>query len=106
MQRWVVSVIKIVSTILITGALGLEVWHLFLAANNSDFPQSLIPVLWFGRFAVIAHFIEGMIAASIAPSRQKPILRYATYTFFVGTVGLLELLDREHMPGFLKKGQG
>ena len=97
MKKRMIAAIKVISTILITGALGLEAWHLFLATNSGEFTYSLFPVLWFGRFAVMAHFIEGMIAAGIAPSRQKSVLRCATYTFFVGTVGLLELMDSKHI---------
>ncbi|WP_017747601.1 hypothetical protein [Scytonema hofmannii] len=50
------------------------------------------------RFAVTIHFIEGIIAAFYAPSRKKVPIQYGTYTFFVGTVGLLELLamTQEH----------
>jgi hypothetical protein len=48
-----------------------------------------------GRFAVTIHLVEGIIAGAYAPSRQKTPIVYGTYTFFVGTVGLLELLDQE-----------
>jgi len=41
------------------------------------------------------HLVEAIIAAAYAPSRQKKPIVYATYTFFVGTVGLLELFDQE-----------
>jgi len=41
------------------------------------------------------HFIEAIVAAFYAPSRKKMPIRYATYTFFVGTIGLLELFDRD-----------
>jgi hypothetical protein len=41
------------------------------------------------------HFVEAIIAAVYAPSRQKTPIVYATYTFFVGTVGLLELFDQQ-----------
>ncbi|MEQ9357174.1 MAG: hypothetical protein RIG63_18605 [Coleofasciculus chthonoplastes F3-SA18-01] len=39
--------------------------------------------------------MEAIIAAVYAPSRQKTPIVYGTYTFFVGTVGLLELFDQE-----------
>jgi len=41
------------------------------------------------RFALISHLLEAAIAAfSVKPKNQ---ISYETYTFFVGTVGLLEL---------------
>ncbi|HEY9666326.1 MAG TPA: hypothetical protein V6C91_05945 [Coleofasciculaceae cyanobacterium] len=43
--------------------------------------------------AIAIHFVEGFIAAYKAPSRKKMPFQYGTYTFFVGTVGLLELFD-------------
>ncbi len=42
-----------------------------------------------------SHFIEAIIAAFYAPSRKKMPIQYATYTFFVGTIGLLELFDQQ-----------
>lgn len=42
-----------------------------------------------------SHFIESIIAAFYAPSRKKMPIKYATYTFFVGTIGLLELFDQQ-----------
>ncbi|WP_407891284.1 hypothetical protein [Scytonema sp. NUACC26] len=55
----------------------------------------LNPVFWIERFAVTIHFVEGVIAAFYAPSRKKLPIQYGTYTFFVGTVGLLELFAKE-----------
>ncbi|MEE3715553.1 hypothetical protein V2H45_02205 [Tumidithrix elongata RA019] len=58
-------------------------------------PSSLIPIIWIGRFAIAAHTLEGLIAAFFATSKQKSPLKCAIYTFFVGTVGLLELLESD-----------
>lgn len=41
------------------------------------------------------HFIEGIIAAYKAPLKNKIPINYGIYTFFVGTVGLLELFDKQ-----------
>ncbi|MCS6283625.1 MAG: hypothetical protein HUM72_24125, partial [Dolichospermum sp.] len=35
------------------------------------------------------------IAAYYAPTRNQTAIKYATYTFFVGTVGLLELWENQ-----------
>ncbi|WP_347566160.1 hypothetical protein [Scytonema sp. UIC 10036] len=76
-------------------AMGLELWNLYAQLTNSQVPETLTPVFWVERFAVTIHFVEGIIAAFYAPSRNKMPIQYGTYTFFVGTVGLLELFGKE-----------
>lgn len=88
------SFIKVISVILITSAIGLELWNIYALITSSTIPSILHPVFWLERFALGSHLIEGLIAASFAPSRKKMPLQYGTYTFFVGTVGLLELFDK------------
>ncbi len=88
------SFIKVISVIFITSAIGLELWHIYALLSNTTIPSILYPVFWIERFALGSHLIEGIIAAFYAPSRQKIPLKYGTYTFFVGTVGLLELFDQ------------
>jgi hypothetical protein len=87
--------IKVISTILISSAIIWELGNLYAITNNIQLPSSLNPIFWFERFAVSAHLIEAVIAAFYAPSKQKKPIQYATYTFFVGTVGLLELFFEE-----------
>ena len=64
MPKLLMTIIKIISTILIVGALGL-----------------------------VAHFLEGIVAFVYAPSRKQSAIASALYTFFVGTVGLVELFE-------------
>jgi uncharacterized protein with PQ loop repeat len=87
--------VKVISIVLITSAIGLESWNIYAVLTNSNVPSSLNPVFWIERFAMTCHFIEGIIAAFYAPSRKKTPIQYAIYTFFVGTIGLLELFDRD-----------
>jgi hypothetical protein len=91
MKQQIFTGIKYLSTILITGAIGLELWHLYTVFSDRSFSAWLHPMLWLGRFALVAHLIEGVIAAIYAPRKQKSPLSYGTYTFFVGTIGLSEL---------------
>jgi hypothetical protein len=93
-KRRFFSLIKVISVVLITSAIGLELWNAYALLTNSKLPSSLNPFFWVERFAVAIHFVEGVIAASYAPSRKKMPIKYGTYTFFVGTVGLLELFDK------------
>lgn len=89
------GLIKIVSTVLITGAIGLEAWNRYATLTNFAVPNQLYPVFWIGRFALAAHAIEGIIAILYAGSKEKMPIRYGIYTFFVGTVGLIELFETE-----------
>lgn len=85
------SLIKITSTILMICALGLETWQIYLRLTNTSLPERLYPILWLASIALIAHLIEGFIAAWKASSCHKNFITYGIYTFFVGFVGLLEL---------------
>lgn len=87
--------IKVISTILITGAIALELGNLIAFFIGEPLPNSLAPIFGVERFAVGAHLIEGAIAAIYAPQKQKMPLQYGTYTFFVGTVGLWELFNQD-----------
>lgn len=93
MKQQIFNLIKITSTILITSALGLEFWNLYLHLQNNSLPTNLNSVFWLGSFALIAHMIEGVIAALNANSHNKNPFTYGIYTFFVGFVGLKELFD-------------
>ena len=90
----VFTIIKVVSLVLIASGIGLELGNIYAFLTHSKIPNSLNPVYWIERFAITAHLIEGIIAAAYAPSRKQMPIRYGTYTFFVGTVGLLELFDK------------
>ncbi len=95
-KRDIFTFVKIISIMLITSAIALESWNIYAVITNSNVPSSLNPIFWIERFAMISHFIEGIIAAFYAPSRKQMPIKYATYTFFVGTIGLLELFSPEN----------
>jgi hypothetical protein len=89
------NLIKVISIVLIVSAMGLELWNLYARLTNNRLPNMLAPIFWVERFAVAIHFLEGVIAAFYAPSKKKMPIQYGTYTFFVGTVGLVELFAKE-----------
>jgi len=91
-------IIKIISIPLITSAMGLELWNMQTSITNNQLPTILTPALIIAHFALSAHFIEAIIAAYYAPSRNQTSIKYAVYTFFVGTVGLLGELHKKHYP--------
>ncbi len=90
-------IIKIISIILIPSAIALELWNIQTITNNHQLPiaNTLNPALILAHIALFAHFIEAIIASIYAPSKNQPAIKYGVYTFFVGTVGLLELFDNE-----------
>ncbi|MDZ8189353.1 MAG: hypothetical protein RMX96_31520 [Nostoc sp. ChiSLP02] len=88
--------IKILSIVLITSAIVLELGNIFGLLNIDEIPENLTPILWLARFALIAHLFEGIIAAIFARSKSKLPFQYGIYTFFVGTVGLVELFRQEN----------
>jgi hypothetical protein len=97
MNKKFVTSIKVTSTILIASAIGLELGNIYPVFDNKISTQ-LQPIFWLERFALISHLIEAAIAASYASSRNKTPISYAIYTFFVGTVALLELFDKTKEP--------
>lgn len=93
-KRIFFSIIKVISILLIASAIGLESANAYALLTNSNRPSGLELVFGIERFAIVVHFVEGVIAAYKAPSRKKKSIEYGTYTFFVGTVGLLELFEK------------
>ena len=85
----IILCVKVLSTVLMASAIALELWHLYAAFTHTEIPSFLPLILGLARFALIAHLLEAAIAAFSAKP-QNPIA-YGTYTFFVGTVGLIEL---------------
>jgi len=93
-KRRFYTLIKIISVILIPSAIGLELWNAYALLTNTNIPSSIQPFFWIERLAITIHLVEGVIAAYKAPSRNEMPIKYGTYTFFVGTVGLLELFEK------------
>jgi RsiW-degrading membrane proteinase PrsW (M82 family) len=86
--------IKIVSTILMAGAIALEVGNFYYQLAGRQRLDSLYPILAIARFAMACHLVEAVISTFYASKQNQMPIKYAIYTFFVGTVGLLEISDR------------
>jgi hypothetical protein len=95
MNPTIAKLIKIASSLVITGALGLLGWNLLLYSQGESLPPNLTSLCWLGSFILVAHVIEGAIAALTARSHHKNPLLYGVYTFFVGFVGLQELAKEQ-----------
>ncbi|WP_414550538.1 hypothetical protein [Anabaena sp. CCY 0017] len=94
-QKTLTTMIKVISTVFMSCAIGWELWNIYAVMNNLSIPSSLNFIFWIERFAITAHSIEAVIAAFYAPKKQKTPIKYAIYTFFVGTVALIELFAKE-----------
>lgn len=88
-------VVKIMSTVLMIGAMGLELWNIYTVLNQLIIPNIIRPIFWIERVAIGVHLLEAIIAAFNAGSKDKIWYKYGVYTFFVGTIGLIELFDKE-----------
>jgi len=88
-------IFKIISITLITSAISLELWNIQTSTTNSQLPSVLTPALIITHVVLLAHFIEALIAAYYAPTRNRIAIKYAAYTFFVGIFGLLELWENQ-----------
>ena len=86
--------IKVTSIILISAALGLELASLYHWLQTDSPIQGLTLVFTIERIALISHGIEGAIAMGYASAKGRSPWRYSLYTFFVGTIGLIELLNQ------------
>ena len=95
MKQKLFQIIKILSTILITGALGLEIGYLYLHFTDRMLPKQLDPVLSIASIALAIHLIVGSIAAFKANTLSKNFFTYGIYTFFVGFIGLWELYQTD-----------
>ncbi|MDM9380135.1 hypothetical protein QUB80_05405 [Chlorogloeopsis sp. ULAP01] len=85
------TLIKVISIFLMASAIGLELGNIYTVITNSKLPSNLNSIFWIERFIVVIHFLEAVVAALYAPFKKKMPIQYGIYTFFVGTVGLLEL---------------
>ncbi|MBE9208868.1 hypothetical protein IQ244_20440 [Nostoc sp. LEGE 06077] len=87
--------VKVISVVLISSAISLELWNIYTPINKGQTLTGLNIIMLLGRLALIAHFLEAIIASIYAHSKNRMPLRYGIYTFFVGTIALLELFRQE-----------
>lgn len=80
-KQTLTSIIKVISTILISTAIGLELWNIYAVVTNSNIPSILNPIFWVERFAVSCHLLEGIIAAFYAPSKKRCQFNMASIHF-------------------------
>ncbi|MGK7940610.1 MAG: hypothetical protein AB4062_10775 [Crocosphaera sp.] len=87
----ITNFIKVLSTILISSAILWELGNIYARVNGWDFNHQLNWIFLLDRLALISHGVEAIIAAYYAKLQNQNPYYYSIYTFFVGTLGLLEL---------------
>ncbi|WP_404799819.1 hypothetical protein [Anabaenopsis elenkinii] len=90
--KTIATIIKVISTIFISAAIGWELCNIYIVT-----PSSLNFIFWLERFAITAHLIEAVIGGFYARRKQETPIKYGIYTFFVGTVALIELFASEEI---------
>ncbi|XWK89060.1 MAG: hypothetical protein U7127_03035 [Phormidium sp.] len=101
-KKKLVSLLKVISPVVMVAAIALELWNLEARLSHGQFPSSLMLILGLGHLAIGVHLIEAVVAAIYAPAKQHKPIQYAIYTFFVGTVGLVELFESDATTSELK----
>jgi hypothetical protein len=91
MNPLITRLIKIVSPIAIIGAIILEIELVYLYLNQVKIANFLTIIMIIASFALVIHFMEGIIASFLATRKGLNPWKYGIYTFLVGTVGLFEL---------------
>ena len=76
-----------------TAAIILQLFYLYAVLNAQQIPKAIEIIIWIAGLAVFIHLIEGILAFVFTFSQPKNSLRYAIYTFFTGTISLLELFE-------------
>ena len=90
-----VKLIKIVSPLVMMVALLIDGAIAYHWQHGLLIPKSYQALGAIGSVAVLAHTIEGIIAATLAHKKGLNPFRYGVYTFLVGTVAFLDLMDSE-----------
>ena len=95
MKTLITQLIKIVSPIAMIGAISLDLGMFYFSLNHWQMPDFLTIFVIVGSVALVIHAIEAIIAAFFARNKGHNPLKYGIYTFFVGTVGLIELFEQK-----------
>ena len=90
MSKPILTAIKILSIVLISAALGLEIWRL---TTQTMLTGNLAIISIIGRVAIAAHLLEGIIIGIKAKSQGKPAIASGIYAFFVGFPSIIEAFN-------------
>jgi hypothetical protein len=83
--------IKVVSCLLIAGALGLVAGKVSGMITEHSLLEKLF---WIGSAALLFHVLEAIAAIRLAHRLDEDPARAAAYTFWTGIAGISELLQK------------
>lgn len=87
----VLKMIKVVSCLLIAGALLLVATKLSGIIAEHTFLER---VFWIGTAALLFHVLEGIAAGVLAYRLKENPVKAGMYTFWTGIAGIVEILQR------------
>ncbi|MBX2862534.1 MAG: hypothetical protein KTR27_03195 [Leptolyngbyaceae cyanobacterium MAG.088] len=85
------KVIKVISCVLIAGALGLVVGKLNGMVTDHTLLERVFEI---GTAALLFHVLEGIIAGILAYRLKENPVKAGLYTFWTGIAGITEILQR------------
>ena len=90
MPKPILTAIKLLSTVLISAALGLEIWRL---TTQTTLTGNLAIISIIGRVAIAGHLLEGVIIGIKAKSQGRSAITSGIYAFFVGFPSIIETFN-------------
>ena len=90
-----VKLIKILSPIVMIGAIAIDLTLAYRWNQNLEIPKLLKALGALGTVTLSVHTFEGLIASAMAQKKGLNPLRFGIYTFLVGTVAFIDLLSDE-----------
>ena len=90
-----IKLIKILSPIVMIGAIIMDLTIAYRWNQNLEIPKLFKALGAVGSVALTVHTFEGIIASTMAKAKGLNPLRFGIYTFLVGTVAFVDLLDED-----------
>ncbi|ACK73954.1 conserved hypothetical protein (plasmid) [Gloeothece citriformis PCC 7424] len=88
-------IIKKLSIFLMIAALILQLINFYLVLSHQEMPWFWVGIIEIASVALFIHLLEGIVAFFWALSKRKNPFKYGLYSFFTGTISLLELFDNK-----------
>ena len=86
--------IKILSPIVIIGAMLVDGAIAYQWIQGYAIPKIYSVIGIIGSVALVAHALEGLVAGLIARRKKVNALKYGVYTFLVGTLAVIDIINR------------
>ncbi|NJN23438.1 MAG: hypothetical protein HC810_02280 [Acaryochloridaceae cyanobacterium RL_2_7] len=88
-----INLIKILSPMVMIGAIAIDLTMAYRWNQHLEIPKLLKALGALGTVALTVHLFESIIASAMARKQGLNPLRFGLYTFLVGTVAFVDLLE-------------